>query len=565
LRRSLPAVFALLALVAVLLAVSGGFRVTVGGLRLSARSPWPAATLALVALGVWFLLARAANKVAPDLELAWSSVDRQAASIAAAIAIGSGLAAAFQSTFSPAGADASGYLSEARMFASGRLSYTDTLTAIVGGWQTGLTAPLGWLPGAVQGFQTPTYPPGLPLLMAIPHWAGGSVAACWVVIVSAAIAVWSTGRIGLHLAGGAAGIVAAVTLATLPVFLYQSVQPMSDVPVTAAWMLCWVMLVRSGPGLRAPVAAGIACAIAVLIRPNLAPLAIVPLIFTSRRVAFALPVAVAGLFLAWLQWHWYGSPLRSGYGSAGEIFSLANVAPNAAFYARWLLATAPILVLGAIGLWFARVERVTWALASFAALAVGAYLVYAVFEDWSYLRFLLPSLAIGSVFVGVTAARMLAGLPAAARPAVLLITGAAIATAGIANGRALSAFDLDTQHRRIVLMAGRLNGAMAADAVIVAGEQSGSMRYATGHPILRWEAATPADLARALSALQGREVWIVLDGFEHELFRKKFSPAPAGELDWPPAIVAGTRTTAWRLSDRERFARGEHVPTARVP
>ena len=44
------------------------------------------------------------------------------------------------------------------------------------------------------------------------------------------MAVWATGM----LAGGAAGVVAATLLAFTPVFLYQSIQPMSDVPVTAA-------------------------------------------------------------------------------------------------------------------------------------------------------------------------------------------------------------------------------------------------------------------------------------------------------------------------------------------
>ncbi len=41
------------------------------------------------------------------------------------------------------------------------------------------------------------------------------------------------------------------------------------------------------------------------------------------------------------------------------------------------------------------------ALFAFAALVVGAYLVYAVFDDWSYLRFLLPAMAVLAVFTAV--------------------------------------------------------------------------------------------------------------------------------------------------------------------
>ena len=565
-----------LAVVAVLLAVSGGFRVTVGGLRLSARSPWPSALAALVALAGWYVLARKGSGVASDVEHAWLLINRRASTMTLAIAILSGAVAALQGTFAAAGADASGYLSEAQLFASGRLFFHDTLASIVGGWQTGLTAPLGWRPAAIEGLQSPTYPPGLPLLMAIPHLAGGSVAACCVVIVSAAIAVWSTGRVAMHLAGGAAGIVAAVTLATTPVFLFQSVQPMSDVPVTAAWMSCWLMLVRPGSGIRAPGSvfiAGVACAVAALIRPNLAPLALVPLVFAGRRirdaVAFALPVAAAGALLLWLQWRWYGSPLRSGYGTAGELFTLGNSGANVSFYLQWLVATSPVMLLGVVGLGLARAERLAWSLATFAALVVAAYLAYAVFQDWSYLRFLLPALAIGSVFVGVAVAKMSGGIPATARAVVLVAAGVAIAAAGIANARALDAFDLDEHHRRIVQLGERLDGVMAADAAIVAGEQSGSMRYYTGRAIIRWEAASPEDLARALAAVTaaGRPAWIVLDAWEVGLFRTKFAQVPAASLDWPPAFVAGTthRTSTWQLSDRDRFMRGENTPTVRLP
>ena len=522
-----------------------------------------------------------------DLDEAWRLLERRAPAITVSIAIASGAVAALYATFAAAGADASGYVSAAKLFADGRLVYPDTLASIVGGWQTGLTSPLGWRPGALEGLQSPTYPPGLPLLMAIPHWVGGAVAAGWVVAVSAAIAVWSTGMIARHLAGGVAAIVAALVLAVLPVFIFQSVQPMSDVPVTAAWMVCWVMLGRPGSGLRPASArdnpgelrrgpvflAGVACAIAVLIRPNLAPLAIVPLVFVSKSVrhaiAFAMPVAVSALVLMWAQWQWYGSPLRSGYGTVGELFALANIRPNTRFYGSVLIATAPILLLAPIGAWLVRRDRRAWALTAFAALVVAAYLTYAYFDQWSYLRFLLPALAIGSIFVGAAVARMVAGLPAAARAPVTFAVALAIAAVGIANARVLDAFALKDQHHRIVQLGEHLNTAIPADAVIVAGEQSGSMRYYTSRPVVRWEAASVEDLTRALAALQAadRPVWFVLDAWEEEPFRAKFASVPPAALAWPAAVTAGTthRTSAWRLDDRSRFNRGETLTTLRLP
>ncbi len=85
-----------------------------------------------------------------------------------------------------------------------------------------------------------------------------------------------------------------------------------------------MLLARRGASLDAP--AGIACAIAVLIRPNLAPLAIVPLFLARRKIVFSIPVAIAGVFLAVVQSLWYGSPFRSGYGTAEELFALSNIA-----------------------------------------------------------------------------------------------------------------------------------------------------------------------------------------------------------------------------------------------
>ena len=95
------------------------------------------------------------------------------------------------------------------------------------------------------------------------------------------------------------------------------------------------------------------------------------------------------------------------------------------------------------------------------------------------------------------------------------------------------------------------------------------MRYYTGRPILRWEAATPETLASAVSTLEekGRPVYVVLDAWENERFRAKFAAVPAAALDWPPVLEAGTshRTRLWKWSDRERFLRGEPLNIIRLP
>ena len=554
-------------MLAVIVAVSGGFRTTVGGLRISARSPLPIAFLALTNGVMWLTAARRHRAVAADLEAAWRGIEQNSRRIVLAIAILAALVAATFSTRSAAGADASGYISEAAMLGSGRLFHVDDLADVARTGDPYLTSPLGWRPAPSEGRQSPTYPPGLPLLMALPHAIAGAKGAATLVTLAAAIAVIATGTLAAQLGGGIAAVLAALMLAFTPVFVFQSIQPMSDVPVTAAWMVCLCFAVRTDR--RAAACAGLGCALAILIRPNLAPLAIVPFLLARNRIAFSIPVVIAGIGLASLQWLWYGSPLRSGYGSAEELFSAANIAGNLPRYFNWLIATAPILFLAVFGFWRLRRERIARAALAFVAMVIGAYLIYAVFDDWSYLRFLLPAMAVLAVFSAIELAAWIGRWPVAYRAPILfalalLVTGHAILVA-----RSLDTFRLADQLRRVAVVGDYINADVPPSAVILAGEQSGSMRYYADRSILRWEAATPEVLAAATATLEQsrRPVYIVLDAWENEPFRAKFGALPAGALDWPPILEAGTshRTRLWKLSDRERFQRGERLNTLRLP
>ena len=86
----------------------------------------------------------------------------------------------------------------------------------------------------------------------------------------AALTVWLCVRLGRELDDPAAGTFAAVLLSVSPTFLLQAVQPMSDVPVTACWMAA--LLLARRPNAAGAMLAGVVASLAVLIRPNLAPL-----------------------------------------------------------------------------------------------------------------------------------------------------------------------------------------------------------------------------------------------------------------------------------------------------
>jgi hypothetical protein len=119
-----------------------------------------------------------------------------------------------------------------------------------------------------------------------------------------------------------------------------------------------------------------------------------------------------------------------------------------------------------------------------------------------------------------------------------------------------------------VLAGEYLAAAVAANAVLISGEQSGAMRYYTGRSIVRWdflEAETlPQVEARLVNA--GHDVWIVLDDWEVGLYREKFRSTAHAGLDWPPVVDAGVdgRIQAWRLRDRAAFLAGRRLRTDRL-
>ena len=216
-----------------------------------------------------------------------------------------------------------------------------------------------------------------------------------------------------------------------------------------------------------------------------------------------------------------------------------------------------------------RANRAARALCAFAALTIGAYLAYAVFDDWSYLRFLLPALAVFAIFAAIEMTAWIERARVEARPILAFVIMLTIAAAGVSIARSNGTFRLSSQLKRVEQVADYVRDNVEPTAVIVAGEQSGSMRYYTARPILRWEATSPDAMGLAVRELDrsSRPIYIVLDAWEEGAFRAKYGMTPAAVLDWPPLLDAGTsnRTRLWRLSDRERFRAGEKLNTLRLP
>ena len=110
------------------------------------------------------------------------------------------------------------------------------------------------------------------MLMAAFQAVGGPRAVYAVVPLLGAATVWGTYLLGLELAGAWAGAAASVLMLASPIFLMMLIQPMSDVPVAAFWTLAcvWSLMPERAR------ASGVAIALAIITRPNLAPLVLIP-------------------------------------------------------------------------------------------------------------------------------------------------------------------------------------------------------------------------------------------------------------------------------------------------
>ena len=148
------------------LAVSGGFRTTVGGFRISVAIAACHSIAALIAGAWWFYLARRERSVAADLEASWSAIERNASRLIGVVALIAAIVAAAFATRSAAGADASGISARpawswallhrftSTVWSDGAWVFANPLADILEPGDPWLTTPLGWRP-AGPSYQRP--------------------------------------------------------------------------------------------------------------------------------------------------------------------------------------------------------------------------------------------------------------------------------------------------------------------------------------------------------------------------------------------------------------------------
>jgi hypothetical protein len=457
------------------------------------------------------------------------------------------------------GSDSYGYVSQAGYWQRGSLVIQEDAIRSSPWPGAALTwSPLGYRPSPKRPDAiVPLYAPGLPLLMALGQTVAGFCGAFFVVPLCGALTIWLTYRLGRQVFDPpGVALWGAALVACSPVFLYQIMNAMSDVPVTAAWTLALVLTLS-----RRPLAAGFAMSAAIAIRPNLAPLTGVLMAWTllaERRerglrgaaiacLRLAAGAAVSVIGVAVFNGLLYESPFTSGYGRTSDLYGLRFFSTNVRQFSLWI-ADIETPIVAAAALFFVAPGLLPPAKVAFARVLLGgslsvvllSYLFYQPFDAWWYLRFLLP---MWPVMMLLTAAALESMARRWLRPVYPVAITAAVfffAWHGLRTGIQRHAFELGISERRYVDMARFVAAHTEPDAVILSVQHSGSLRLYGDRLTLRYDALDPLWLDRVVAHLQasGRRPYYVLDGGEVEAFRQRFGSANRlGRLDWPPVAM----------------------------
>lgn len=496
---------------------------------------------------------------------------------AVAIVAAIGLAAfgLVRGTWAVGGSDSSCYALMADALASGHLQPASRL-AVEAPWPgaAATLAPGGFIPSPVRpDAASPICAPGFAVALAPLAAVFGRDAIFWVTPVAGAVLVLCAFVIARRLAGSAAGAVAAVLTATSPIVLFQVVQPMNDVLTTALWIAALTLAFSPQAALawRREVGVGLLVGLAILVRPNLAPLALVfafvptlherGIVSLGQTIAGALPGV---LTLLWLNQSLYGSIAGSGYGPVSQLFSAAHVAENIRNHGRAVLDTqsiVPALGLLAPVLFADQKRRQSLVLLAAAAITILIYLFYRPFPEWWYLRFLMPALVILLILTSAVAVQ------AAARAhmrGVLPIAVVVVALMGTRAAGDREVFELERMEGRYRETAAIVRDRLPENAVLITVWQSGSVRFHAQREAVLWDSLDPAWLDRAVAWLgeRGLTPYFLFERREEPEFRQRFWGASAlGALDWPPRFDLDRQMRIYDPADRARHLAGESYAT----
>ncbi|MGA2016032.1 MAG: hypothetical protein ABSH26_03695 [Opitutaceae bacterium] len=462
----------------------------------------------------------------------------------------------------PGGSDTSGYFNEARLFSRLEIHAAERVLPGVPPKEAPpyLYVPLGFRPCADGSARiVPTYPPGLPLLLAVTARAVG-----WRHSGDLLLLLHSLAGIALTYALGRMcglprpwALLGSVVLAASPLYLFTSLWALSDVPATA-WAAAAVISALRGrdrPGWA--LVSGLCFSVGFLLRPSNF-LIMVPVVLAAGLSPRSLGLVALGALpgaAAWMAVNHsaYGDYFQSGYGAIFNEFHASLVPGTLVYCAKWLpVLLSPIVVLSpGILVLIRRGPRISLVLAAWAAVYAGFYAPYRwTHQDWWFLRFLLPA-APPLIVAGLTVLRACIEALRERFPLGRVRVAAAVlilAAVGVEVGRIgpLGAWSIGGGERKYGRVAAWLASNVPRDSAVIAHEMSGALFYYTGFTIVRADQLDRATSERVRDAARsdGKPLFAVL--YPHELGVLKVAPGP-----W--ALVGSVDdVTIWRCDSARR-------------
>ncbi|HVS53463.1 MAG TPA: hypothetical protein VHD62_14000 [Opitutaceae bacterium] len=459
--------------------------------------------------------------------------------------------------------DSGGYLNSAKLLARGEATAAPrTLFGPAAGENDAAAyAPITFHARA-DGRLVPEYPMGWPLeIAALAHLISLERAIRLLILAHLVLGVVLTQRLG-RVAGLSAGWswFGAAIIALSPVYLFEGLQPVSDGPalvwVAAAIYCAWTS--RDQPWRAA--LAGLATALAVMIRPsNL--LCAVPICFCLagrgglRRIATwalaGLPGAVA---LLWYQHALYGHAFTTGYGDVSTSFGARFLVPTLGAYATWLPELFTPLVVLALVAPFTRsiAPRPRLVLGSWAAVFVAFYAFYwCTWDNWYNMRFLLPAAPALVVLSLLVAQNTFARVRETPRRAAVGALSIGLLLVLIARDFAREVLYWPGENRKHAVAAMWAREHLPANAVVFAKHATGSLFFYTDLVFVRTDhafAQSPEFLTRI--AVAGRPIYALTyhwetRGYEWGHGRGSGRPDLPGEWKHIASIWEG-ELTVWQ-------------------
>jgi hypothetical protein len=275
-------------------------------------------------------------------------------------------------------------------------------------------------------------------------------------------------------------------------------------------------------------------------------------LFSAAAIPGCIGVAVVNAKL-------YGSPFSSGYGDMSLLFNLDYFWTNLSQYSRWLLdMETPFILLAPIGWFLLRRHENShddWRLGArgrfsnlvvaFAVAVYGCYAIYVPFDNWTFLRFLLPAIPLILLLCGLCVIELSERLHSFL-PKFLVVACFVVFLAW--RWDVIGLKPVEPNDRRSAVIGEYVQDHLPPNAIVLSIFHSGSIRYYSGRLTLRWDWLPPDWLDRSLVFLtsNGYQPFLLIgEDWERTQFVQRFSGhSRIGTLGLSPAATYHGRPRA---------------------